>query len=79
MINEGVYISGSHQLTNHQGGALYVYYCEKSDAFFIVSNTCVQAIAREDGQQLLLMELGSNTRRDRNRDKSKKQIGFRQQ
>lgn len=78
MINEGVYISGSHQLTI-TGGALYVYYCEKSDAFFIVSNTCVQAIAREDGQQLLLMELGSNTRRDRNRDKSKKQIGFRQQ
>lgn len=78
MINEGVYISGSHPLTI-TGGALYVYYCEKSDAFFIVSNTCVQAIAREDGQQLLLMELGSNTRRDRNRDKSKKQIGFRQQ
>lgn len=36
------------------GGALYIYYCEASDAYFIVNDTFIQALAREDGEQLLL-------------------------
>lgn len=40
------------------GGKCYVYYCQKSDAWFVVTNGTVHAFARETGKQLLFMPFG---------------------
>ncbi len=40
------------------GGECYVYYCQKSDAWFVVTDGTVHAFARETGKQLLFMPFG---------------------
>lgn len=40
------------------GGKCYVYYCQKSDAWFVVTNGTVHAFARETGKQLLFRPFG---------------------
>lgn len=58
-LGEQTVIGGIRSLPaqfRYTGGAVYIYYCEASDAFFIVSSTCIQAIARDSGEQLLLTE-----------------------
>lgn len=54
----------------YTGGALYIYYCKASDAYFIVSSTCIQAIARDNGEQLLL--IGYRNQYGNSLDKSKR-------
>lgn len=50
------------------GGALYIYYCETSDVYFVVNRYFIQALPREEGEPLFLWGYGSwkdKSRRER--------------
>lgn len=50
------------------GGALYIYYCETSDAYLVVNSFFIQALPREEGEPMFLWGYGSwkdKSRRER--------------
>ncbi len=56
MIRNGVFDSQRYGVLQAVGGEICVYYCEASDAWFVVSGVSTQAFSRSTGKQLLLLD-----------------------